>query len=42
VRKQSFTPNVVHRDEIDITRLTGIAFAGKEADRESADNNISS
>ena len=42
VRKQPFTRSLVHCDEIDITRLSGIAFASKEPDREFADDNISS
>jgi hypothetical protein len=31
----------VHRDEIDVARLSGVAFACKESDGESTDNNIS-
>jgi hypothetical protein len=42
VRKQSFTVIAVHRDQIDVTRLSRIAFACKETDRESADDHIAS
>jgi hypothetical protein len=42
VRKQSVTVIAVHRDQIDVTRLSRIAFASKETDRESAYNHISS